>query len=89
LPGQQAIADSDTFTFDDASRLLAAVSGRYNNTVAFQYGDGAGRRTSEALTVNLGQARTYTVGSGYDVVGRLARITYPDGGLVDRTWQRH
>jgi RHS repeat-associated protein len=31
------IADSDTFTYDLASRMLTAVNGRYTNTVAYAY----------------------------------------------------
>ena len=43
------IADSDVFTYDLASRVLTAVSGRYTNTVTETY-DGIGRLKTEALT---------------------------------------
>jgi RHS repeat-associated protein len=76
------IADSDLFTFDLASRLLTAVSGRYANTVTQTY-DGVGRLKTESLTV---AGQTYPVTRDYDVLGRLSRLTYPDGSLVDRTY---
>ena len=39
------LADSDTFTYDSASRMLTATSGRYANTVSYTYDD-AGRKAS-------------------------------------------
>ncbi|MEZ6135095.1 MAG: hypothetical protein R3C53_09320 [Pirellulaceae bacterium] len=41
------IADSDVFTYDKASRMLTAASGRYSNTVTYTY-DTAGRKATEA-----------------------------------------
>jgi YD repeat-containing protein len=74
------IADSDTFTFDKASRMLTAVSGRYGNTVSYVY-DPVGRKASEGLTIG---GQTYTTGLGYGQRGELAKYTYPDGAVVDR-----
>ena len=75
-----------SFVCDDAGRLLTAGSGRYNNTVAFAYTDGAGRLTSESLAVNFAAARTYTVASQYDAAGHRTGITYPDGSVVTRSY---
>ncbi|MEM6259385.1 MAG: RHS repeat-associated core domain-containing protein [Planctomycetota bacterium] len=76
------IADTDTFTHDDASRPLTAVKGRYSNTVTFAY-DEIGRPTSEALTIGSGGGVTYTVGyTNYDDDSRLTTLTYPDGSTV-------
>ncbi|MDZ7617294.1 MAG: RHS repeat domain-containing protein [Patescibacteria group bacterium] len=61
----------------DAGRMASAESGRYNNTVAFDY-DAAGRLTSESLTITFGQTTTYTVQSAYDAANRRTGITYPD-----------
>ena len=44
------VADSDTFTYDRAGRMLTALSGRYANTVTLAY-DHAGRLASEGLTI--------------------------------------
>ena len=78
------IADTDEMAYDDAGRLLTADSGRYNNTVTMVYGDGAGRVTSESITLTLDQQRTYTVQSEYDAAGNRNEITYPDGKVVTR-----
>ncbi|MDZ7619775.1 MAG: RHS repeat domain-containing protein [Patescibacteria group bacterium] len=77
LFNQTAISDSDAFTYGDAGHMASAESGRYNNTVAFDY-DAAGRLTSESLTVTFGQTTTYTVQSQYDAANRRTGITYPD-----------
>ncbi|WP_436717721.1 RHS repeat-associated core domain-containing protein [Roseiconus lacunae] len=76
------IADSDTFTYDDAGRMLTAGSGRYGNTVTYTY-DEAGRKATEALTVD---SVTYTTSTEYDTAGRVSTLTYPDGTEVDRTY---
>ncbi|MBX2850369.1 MAG: hypothetical protein KTR15_01335, partial [Phycisphaeraceae bacterium] len=77
------IADTDTFTYDDASRPLTAIKGRYSNTVTFAYDD-IGRPTSEALTTN---GVTYTTGyTNYDDDSRLTTLTYPDGSTVATTY---
>ena len=83
--GQQAIADSDLFSYGDAGHMASAESGRYNNTVVFDY-DSAGRLTSESLTVTFGQTTTYTVQSQYDAANRRTGITYPDGSVVARQY---
>ena len=74
------IYGQDTFTYDNARRVLTAIKGRYSNTVTFTYENG--RKLTEALTL-LGQ--TYTVTSGYDAAGRENSLTYPDGTHVTRT----
>ncbi len=74
------ITDQDTFTYDNASRILAATKGRYSNTVSFTYSNG--RKATESLAI-FGQ--TYTVTSGYDQAGRETSLTYPDGTQVTRT----
>jgi len=76
------IADSDTFTYDDASRRLTATSGRYNNIVTCSY-DEAARKSSESLTLG---GQTYTCTTDYDDASRVATLTYPDGTTVDRTY---
>jgi RHS repeat-associated protein len=71
------IVDSDTFTFDDAGRMLTAVSGRYNNTVtmAYELEYGAGQVTTETFTMD---SNTWTTYSQYDATGRRTKIWYPD-----------
>eukprot|EP00752_Nemacystus_decipiens_P015804 g14114.t1 len=82
LPGG-TIEDTDSFTYDDASRLLTAVSGRYTNTVTKTY-DLIGRTATEALTTN---GQTYTVGyTSFDDDSRLTTLTYPDSTTVTRTY---
>ena len=76
------IADSDTFTYDDSSRILTAVSGRYSNTVTYTY-DAAGRKSTESLTIS---GRTYTSETEYDAAGRVSKLTYPDGSEVTRSY---
>ena len=76
------VADSDTFTYDRAGRMLTALSGRYANTVTLAY-DHAGRLASEALTI---AGQTYSVGRTYDVRGLEATLSYPGGGVVQRTY---
>ena len=85
LFNQTAISDSDVFSYGDAGHMASAESGRYNNTVAFDY-DAAGRLTSESLTVTFGQTTTYTVQSAYDAANRRTGITYPDGSVVARSY---
>ncbi len=76
------IADTDSFTYDDAGRMLTAVSGRYSNTVTYTYDD-AGRKASEALTI---ASVTYTIDTAYDDAGQVSSYTYPDGTDVDRSY---
>jgi uncharacterized protein len=45
------IADSDSFTFDRAGRMLTAINGRYTNTVTYAF-DPVRRKASEALTIS-------------------------------------
>ncbi len=80
------IADTDSFTFDAASRMLTAVSGRYSNTVTKTY-DGSGRLEDESLTIGSGMIeKTYTVNREYDNRGQLWKLTYPDTTVVERTY---
>jgi RHS repeat-associated protein len=74
--------DTDVFTFDAASRVLSAASGRYTNTLSFAY-DAASRRTSESLAV---AGQTYTTTLSYDAASNLTGMTYPDGTAVVRTY---
>ena len=76
------IADSDTFTYDAASRLLSAVSGRYSNTASLTY-DELGRRASESLQIG---GQTYTTSLDYNSRWLLSKITYPDASYVERTY---
>ncbi len=76
------IADTDTFTYDDAGRMLTAVSGRYVNAAAYTY-DEAGRKETEALTI---AGQTYTTTTNYNAAGQVSGYTYPDGTDVDRTY---
>ena len=76
-----ALADSDAFTYDAASRMLTAVSQRYGNTVTYTY-DEAGRKATETLNINL---QDYTVGYSYDSKNQLTKLTYPDGTVVERS----
>jgi len=70
------------FTYDRAGRMLTALSGRYANTVTLAY-DHAGRLASEGLTI---AGQTYSVGRTYDVRGLEATLSYPGGGVVQRTY---
>ncbi|WP_197137963.1 RHS repeat protein [Crateriforma conspicua] len=76
------VADTDTFTYDNAGRMLTAVSGRYANTVTYTYDD-AGRKSTEAITIS---GKTYTVTSNYDDVGRVSSLQYPNGSILTRTY---
>ena len=76
------VADSDTFTYDRAGRMLTALSGRYANTVTLAY-DHAGRLASEGLTI---AGQTYSVGRTYDVRGLEATLSYPGGAVVQRSY---
>jgi RHS repeat-associated protein len=79
---QSPIVDSDTFTYDANGRMLTAISGRYGNTVTFVY-DNAGRKTSESQAV---ASQTYTTSYAYDSASRVTSMTYPDGKVVDRSY---
>ena len=76
------IADTDTFTYDAASWMLTATSGRYSNDIALTY-DTVGRKTSESFTM-FGQ--TYTTTTQSNVVGRVSKLIYPDAREVTRTY---
>ena len=77
-----AIADSDTFTYDQAGRMLTAVSGRYTNTVTYTYDD-SGRKDDESLTI---AGQTYTTKTAYNDLSQVSGYTYPDGTAVGRTY---
>ncbi len=76
------IADSDTFTYDAAGRMLTAASGRYSNTVTYTYDD-AGRKSTEALTI---AGQTYTTTTTYNAAGQVTGYSYPDGTAVARSY---
>ena len=76
------IADTDTFTFDRAGRMLTAVSGRYSNTVTYTF-DPASRKASEALTIS---SQTYTIGTEYNTRNELTKYTLPDNSTSERTY---
>ncbi|MEM6259383.1 MAG: LamG-like jellyroll fold domain-containing protein [Planctomycetota bacterium] len=82
LNGAGTDESQDTFTFDDASRPLTAIKGRYSNTVAFAY-DEIGRLETESLTTN---GQTYTTTRAYDDDSRNVQLTYPDGSVVTQTY---
>lgn len=82
---------NDTFTYDDAGRLLTAVSGRYASTVTRVYtgntpAEKAGRLTSETLALTGANAGTWTVGYQYDAANRLSTLTYPTSDTSTRTY---
>ena len=77
---------NDTFTYDNADRLLTVQSGRYANLVTRAYNPD-GTLQAEAFTTN---GQTYTVGYGYDEDNRNTSITYPSGKIVARSYSdRH
>ena len=79
------VVDTDTFTFDSAGRMLTATSGRYSNTITFTY-DNAGRKVSETLGGIGFQPVNYTTSYTYDAASRISSMTYPDGSVVDRSY---
>ncbi len=70
----------DSFSYDQASRLTAASSQRYNNSANRSY-DAASRLTAETMFID---GQTYTVGYAYDEANRQTSITYPDGKVINR-----
>ncbi|MCE9557221.1 MAG: RHS repeat-associated core domain-containing protein, partial [Planctomycetes bacterium] len=76
------IADTDSFTYDDASRMLTGVSGRYSNTVTFTFDD-AGRKAGEQLSV---MGHSYSTTAQYDAANRRTKLTYPDGSFVEESY---
>ena len=83
--GTAAPADTDTFTYDLASRLLEARKGRYGNRVGFTWTDD-GLIASETLTLEPGTPgndtaadRSFTTKRSYDADDQLTRIDYPNG----------
>ncbi len=76
------IADSDTFTYDRADRMLTAVNGRYSNTVTYTY-DLVGRKATESLTIG---GQTYPITSEYNSRNELTKVTYPDSSISERTY---
>ena len=77
------LADSDTFTYDSASRMLTATSGRYANTVSYTYDD-AGRKASESLQI---AGQTYTTSMAYNDLGQVC-LLYTSPSPRDRTRSR-
>ena len=81
LPGGPT-APSDTFTYDDAGRVLVAFSGPYNNTLTRTY-DEAGRMKTEKFKVGT---KNYLVSYEYNNLGQISKLTYPDSTTVERTY---
>ena len=76
----------DTFTYDQASRVLTAHKGRYDNTVSYTY-DLAGRRLSETQTHNVStNPVSYTCSHTFDPANRVTSCTYPDGTVLNKTY---
>ncbi len=71
---------TDSFTYDGASRMLTAVSGRYANTVTYSY-DPAGRKATEGFTHG---GQSYVTTTDYDSAGQVSSLTYPDGSVIGR-----
>ena len=77
-----AIADSDTFTYDESGRMLSAESQRYSNEVGYSY-DQAGRKATESLEI---AGQTYTTTINYNELGQISGYVYPDGTTVGRSY---
>ncbi len=75
-------SDADSFSYDRASRMTQAISGRYGNTNNFSYDD-ASRVLSESITTH---GQTYVVNHSYDVDNRRTQCIYPDGTVVDKAY---
>ena len=73
---------NDTFVFDADSRLASATSARYNNVVARNY-DGAGRLSSEQLTIG---GVNYNLTYGFDAGNRKVSEGYPNAQSVVRAY---
>jgi len=81
----------DVFTYDVASRLTGATSGRYAIALARSYtgnspAEHAGRLTSETVTISGWSPGTYTTSYHYDAANRVTSLTYPSGDVVGRTY---
>jgi len=74
------IADTDAFTYDAASRMLTATSGRYANDVSFTH-DAVGRKATESLAIS---GQTYTTTTQYNAARRVSKLIYPDAREVTR-----
>ncbi len=74
------LTSQDTYSYDAASRLLAATSGQYANTIGRSYTNG--RLASESLTTD---GQTYTTGVAYDFSVPKVTLTYPNGMAVSRS----
>ena len=72
VSGGTTASFTDAFIYDNAGRLLSAASPQYNNTVAFTYANGHGRKTSEALTIG---GVTYTTSIAYNAAGNRTGIS--------------
>ena len=78
---RSATGTEDTFTYDDAGRLLTAVSGRYGTTITRSYQDGLLHRETQQRPD--GSATLTWV---YDTLRRPIRIDLDDGTSVTTTW---
>jgi RHS repeat-associated protein len=77
----------DSFTFDETGR--GASKGRLttataaNGTVTRAAYDTMGRRTWYQTTIG---ASTYSISHSFDIAGRMATVTYPDGEVLTNTY---
>lgn len=62
--------------------MLAATSGRYNNTVNFDR-DAASNLTNESITLH---GQTFSFTAQYNANSQLTKLTLPDGTVIDRDY---
>ena len=82
LAGSNLLESTDTFTYDNASRVLSASKGRYNNIISYTY-DGIGRQENETTTVG---GNSYTTTCTYDADNRMINCNYPAGNNLSKTY---
>jgi RHS repeat-associated protein len=76
--------DVDSFEYDAADRLVRGSSQRYGTTITRTF-DGAGRLAAESLRASV-TGPTYVVTYSYDVADEVSGLGYPDGSVVNRTY---
>ena len=77
--GDTTLESTDSFTYDDASRIETAYKGRYDNKITFTY-DEIGRKKSETAEIDStgGTPVTFTTANElYDADNRIKEILYP------------
>ncbi|MEE9581149.1 MAG: hypothetical protein V3V74_07535 [Nitrosomonadaceae bacterium] len=70
--------NTDTFSYDLASRITSAYKGKYNNTVNHTY-DSTGRANSQSLSY---LAKVYNVQWAHDSANRVSSYTYPNSTTI-------